>query len=100
MTKTLKTVHLVVTGVFKFRPDDLTIIIQRLVDELTPRVAITLYPALPAYILFKCIRYTDLINADDCVRNILTLFLTSVKKFYRTQSPVDVRLLWHVNMIK
>lgn len=91
---------IVVSGVFKFRPDDLTIIIQRLVDELTPRIAITLYPALPAYILFKCIRYTDLINADESVRNILTLFLTSVKKFFKTQTQMDVRLLWLVNMIK
>lgn len=44
------------TGMFKYRPEEIGKIIQRLVDDLTPRVAITLFPGLPAYIVFMCLR--------------------------------------------
>lgn len=45
-----------IAGIFKYRHDDHLIILQRLIKDLTPRVAITLFPGLPAYILFMCIR--------------------------------------------
>lgn len=43
-------------GIYKYRFEDTAVILQRLIQDLTPRVAITLFPALPAYILFMCIR--------------------------------------------
>lgn len=43
-------------GIFKYDNKDTTKILQRLIVELTPRVAITLLPGLPAYIVFMCIR--------------------------------------------
>lgn len=43
-------------GMFKYRPDDISKLVQRLVVELTPRIAITLFPGLPAYIVFMCLR--------------------------------------------
>lgn len=44
-------------GIFKYDNKDTTKILQRLIGELTPRVAITLLPGLPSYIVFMCIRY-------------------------------------------
>lgn len=43
-------------GIFKYRAEDVTKLLQRLVDDLEPRVAKTLAPALPAYVIFMCIR--------------------------------------------
>lgn len=45
-----------ILGIFKFRSDDMAKLIQRTADDLTPRVAITLYPGLSSYICFMCIR--------------------------------------------
>lgn len=43
-------------GIFKYSDKDTKKILQRLITDLTPRVAITLLPGLPAYIVFMCIR--------------------------------------------
>lgn len=43
-------------GIMKYRAEDAAKLLQRLVDDLEPRVAKTLLPALPAYIVFMCIR--------------------------------------------
>lgn len=43
-------------GIMKYRAEDAAKLLQRLVDDLEPRVAKTLVPALPAYIVFMCIR--------------------------------------------
>lgn len=43
-------------GIFKCRIEDVSKLLQRIVDDLEPRVAKTLSPALPAYIVFMCIR--------------------------------------------
>lgn len=43
-------------GIFKYDNKDRRQILQKLIVDLTPRVAITLLPGLPAYIVFMCIR--------------------------------------------
>lgn len=43
-------------GIFKYDNKDRRQILQKLIIDLTPRVAITLLPGLPAYIVFMCIR--------------------------------------------
>lgn len=43
-------------GIFKYRAEDVSKLLQRVVDDLEPRVAKTLTPALPAYVVFMCIR--------------------------------------------
>lgn len=43
-------------GIFKYRAEDVNKLLQHIVDNLEPRVAKTLSPALPAYIVFMCIR--------------------------------------------
>lgn len=86
-------------GILKYQPADETKIIQRLVTDLTPRTAITLMPGTPAYILFMCIRYTDLLNADHQVKTLLTNFILNVKKLYKFPNKLETRILWIVNTI-
>lgn len=47
-------------GIFKYSAEDLKKLLQRIVEDLEPRVAKTLTPAMPAYIIFMCIRWVDL----------------------------------------
>lgn len=86
-------------GILKHQHADEAKLLQRLVNDLTPRTAITLLPSLPAYILFMCIRYTDLLNADNQVKTLLTGFILSVKKIYKMPNKVETRILWLVNTI-
>ncbi|XP_037046669.1 unconventional myosin-Va-like isoform X1 [Bradysia coprophila] len=87
-------------GIFKYNEKDTDKILQRLIVELTPRVAITLFPGLPAYIVFMTIRYTDLLNTDKDVRLLLTNFLLNVRKVYRSPNTSEYRVLWLVNTLK
>lgn len=86
-------------GILKHKHSDEGKILQRIVTDLTPRTAIGLAPGLPAYILFMCIRYTDLLNADNQVKTLLTNFILTVKKFYKIPHKVETRILWIVNTI-
>lgn len=86
-------------GIFKYRPEDEQKILQRLVTDLTPRTALTLSPGLPAFMIFMCIRYTDLVNADQHVRTLLSHFVLAIKKVYKFSHPVESRILWIVNAI-
>lgn len=86
-------------GILKHQHSDEAKLLQRLVNDLTPRTAITLLPSLPAYILFMSIRYTDLLNADNQVKTLLTNFILSVKKIYKVPNKIETRILWVVNTI-
>lgn len=86
-------------GILKHQHADEPKILQRLVTDLTPRTAITLLPSLPAYILFMCIRYTDLLNADTHVKTLLTNFIMTVKKMFKVPHKPETRILWIVNSI-
>lgn len=86
-------------GILKHQHADEAKLLQRLVSDLTPRTAITLLPSLPAYIMFMCIRYTDLLNADNQVKTFLTSFIVSVKKIYKVPNKIESRILWLVNSI-
>lgn len=86
-------------GILKHQHVDEEKILQRLVSDLTPRVAITLLPSLPAYILFMCIRYTDLLNADTQVKTLLTNFIMNVRKIFKRPNKPETRILWIVNSI-
>lgn len=49
-------------GIFKYSAEDLKKLLQRIVEDLEPRVAKTLTPAMPAYIIFMCIRLVDFVS--------------------------------------
>ncbi|XP_005184334.1 unconventional myosin-Va isoform X3 [Musca domestica] len=86
-------------GLMKFRSEDIDRIFQRLVSDMTARVAIGLLPGFPAYVLFMCIRYTDLINADEDVQTLLSKFVKQIKKVHRNAHVTEYRILWLVNSI-
>jgi lipopolysaccharide export LptBFGC system permease protein LptF len=71
-----------------------------ILSELNPRVAITLLPGLPAYILFMCIRHTDCINDDDKVRSLLTSFLNMVKRVIKRHEDFESSVLWLSNTLR
>ncbi|KAL0108469.1 hypothetical protein PUN28_015189 [Cardiocondyla obscurior] len=87
-------------GMFEFKKEDINIVIRHLVIELRPRIAVTLLPGLPAYILFMCIRHTDCINDDDKVRSLLTEYLNAVKRVLKKRDDFDSRVLWLSNTLR
>ncbi|XP_017838584.1 unconventional myosin-Va isoform X1 [Drosophila busckii] len=86
-------------GLMKFHNSDLDKILQRLLSSLTPRTVVGLLPGFPAYLIFMCIRYTDLTNADEDVRELLSKFVLQIKKMHRTPHPIENRVIWLVNSI-
>ncbi|XP_039433322.1 unconventional myosin-Va isoform X2 [Culex pipiens pallens] len=86
-------------GILKYRHEDETKIIQRLVTDLKPRVAVTLVTSLPAYVVFMCIRYTDLVNTDQHVRSLLTRFVQMIKRLFKAPNPAEIRVMWLVNTL-
>lgn len=70
--------------------------------ELQPRVALTLLPGLPAYILFMCIRHTDYIDDEEKVRNLLQTFVMTLKKVIRKKQKEDFETitLWISNVLR
>ncbi|XP_034177931.2 dilute class unconventional myosin isoform X2 [Osmia lignaria lignaria] len=87
-------------GMFEFRKEDINVIIRHLVIDLKPRVAVTLLPGLPAYILFMCIRHTDCINDDEKVRLLLTGYLNAVKRVVKKREDFDSSVLWLSNTLR
>ncbi|XP_029160851.1 unconventional myosin-Va isoform X2 [Nylanderia fulva] len=87
-------------GMFEFRKEEINVVIRHLVIELKPRIAVTLLPGLPAYILFMCIRHTDCINDDDKVRSLLTEYLNAVKRVLKKRDDFDSRVLWLSNTLR
>ncbi|XP_032683179.1 unconventional myosin-Va isoform X3 [Odontomachus brunneus] len=87
-------------GMFEFRKEDINVIIRHLVFDLKPRIAVTLLPGLPAYILFMCIRHTDCINDDDKVRSLLTEYLNVAKRVIKKRDDFDTRVLWLSNTLR
>ncbi|XP_033218735.1 unconventional myosin-Va isoform X2 [Belonocnema kinseyi] len=87
-------------GMFEFRKEDIAVIIRHLVIDLNPRIAVTLLPGLPAYILFMCIRHTDCVNDDDKVRSLLTGYLNAVKKVVKKREDFDSSVLWLSNTLR
>ncbi|XP_018394094.1 PREDICTED: unconventional myosin-Va isoform X2 [Cyphomyrmex costatus] len=87
-------------GMFEFRKEDINVIIRHLVIELRPRIAVTLLPGLPAYIIFMGVRHTDCINDDEKVRSLLTEFLNAVKRVLKKRDDFDSRVLWLSNTLR
>ncbi|XP_034943437.1 unconventional myosin-Va isoform X2 [Chelonus insularis] len=87
-------------GMFEFQKEDVPAIIRHLVIELKPKVAVTLLPGLPAYIVFMCIRHTDFINDDEKVRSLLTGYLNAVKRVIKKRDDLDSAVLWLSNTLR
>nr|CAD7204742.1 unnamed protein product [Timema douglasi] len=88
-------------GMFEYRKEDEQIIVRHLIHDLKPRVAVTLLPGLPSYILFMCIRHTDFINDDEKVRSLLTATINAVKKVIkRRHEDLETTILWLSNTLR
>lgn len=88
------------SGMFEIKAEDIQVMLRHLI-ELKPRVAITLLPGLPSYILFMCVRYTDHINDEQMVQSILLGYRkTLMKKMRKTGNDVDFGVLWLSNTLK
>jgi myosin V len=86
----------------------LHVIIQKLIThvniffvDLKPKVAVTLLPGLPAYIVFMCIRHTDFIDDDEKVRALLTSAINGLRKVIKKRSDdLDTHVLWLSNTLR
>lgn len=66
--------------------------------DLKPRVASTLIPGLPAYVIFMCIRHADYINSDKKMRVFMTRTINAIRKFIiRRYHDLDTSVMWLVN---
>lgn len=88
-------------GMFNYRRGDEAVIMRNLIIDLKPRVAVTLLPGLPAYILFMCVRHTDHINEEDKVRTLLSSFTNTVKKVIKKRvEDLETIILWFSNTLR
>lgn len=88
-------------GMFEYKKEDEPLVIKALIYDLKPKVAVTLLPGLPAYILFMCIRHTDYINDDDKVRSLLTNTINGVKRVIKKRhEDLEVTVMWLANMCR
>ncbi|XP_021923468.1 unconventional myosin-Va [Zootermopsis nevadensis] len=88
-------------GMFEYRKEDEQIIVRHLIYDLKPRVAVSLLPGLPAYILFMCIRHTDFTNDDEKVRSLLTATINTIKKVIKKRhEDLDTTVLWLSNTLR
>lgn len=85
-------------GMFDFNMGDEKQIARNLVYELKPRVASTLLPGLPAYIIFMCVRHADYINNDEKIRSFLTLIINAIRRLIKKRyEDLDTSVVWLVN---
>ena len=75
-------------GILQWKAPDESRLLNKLVDELKPRLAATFLPGLPAYVLFMCIRYADVTNDDDLVRSLLSSTVKSIKSLIKVRSTI------------
>ncbi|XP_059483420.1 unconventional myosin-Va isoform X2 [Neocloeon triangulifer] len=88
-------------GMFEYQSGEETLIIRRIIYELKPKVAVTLLPGLPAYILFMCIRHTDFKDDDEKVRTLLTNAINGLRKVIKKRSEdLDTHVLWLSNTLR
>ncbi|CAG0897085.1 unnamed protein product [Darwinula stevensoni] len=85
-------------GIFEFKSGMEGTIAKHLIVDLKPKVAQTLLPGLPAYILFMCLRYTDHINDENRLRAFLVPTISGIKKVVKKrQNDLDTMVLWLTN---
>lgn len=85
-------------GMLEYKSEDENIIIKNLIIDLKPKLAVTLLPGLPAYILFMCIRHTDYINDDEKVKNLLNNIVFGIRKVIKKRhEDVDYTVMWLAN---
>ncbi|KPI96619.1 Myosin-Va [Papilio xuthus] len=70
-------------------------------NDLKPRVAVTLLPGLPAYILFMMLRHMDHVDDEPKMHQLMKAVRTGVKKTLKKRTDsVEYNALWLSNMLR
>ncbi|CAG0898119.1 unnamed protein product, partial [Cyprideis torosa] len=89
-------------GMFEFDIENLEVVIRCLITGLKPRVAVSLLPNLPAFVVFMCLRHMDLVGADEKVIKFLSKCIQGVKKVIikKGQTNMEFSILWLSNVCR
>ncbi|CAG5053188.1 unnamed protein product [Parnassius apollo] len=88
-------------GMFEYKIQDEPIILKKLITDLKPRVAVTLLPGLPAYILFMMLRHMDHVDDEPKMHQLIRAVRISVKKTVKKRADsVEYNALWLSNMLR
>ncbi|XP_013136576.1 PREDICTED: unconventional myosin-Va [Papilio polytes] len=88
-------------GMFEYKIQDEPTIIKKLIIDLKPRVAVTLLPGLPAYILFMMLRHMDHVDDEPKMHQLMKAVRTGVKKTLKKRTDsVEYNALWLSNMLR
>ncbi|XP_068621761.1 unconventional myosin-Va [Battus philenor] len=88
-------------GMFEYKVEDEPIIIKKLITDLKPRVAVTLLPGLPAYILFMMLRHMDYVDDEPKMHQFMRAIRTAVKRTLKKRAEnVEYSALWLSNMLR
>ncbi|CAK1593456.1 unnamed protein product [Parnassius mnemosyne] len=88
-------------GMFEYKIQDEPIILKKLITDLKPRVAVTLLPGLPAYILFMMLRHMDHVDDEPKMHQLIRAVRISVKKTVKRRADsVEYNALWLSNMLR
>uniref|UniRef100_A0A3Q4HGI0 Unconventional myosin-Va-like n=1 Tax=Neolamprologus brichardi TaxID=32507 RepID=A0A3Q4HGI0_NEOBR len=86
-------------GMLEYKQGDESRLLKNLVIDLKPRgVAISFTPGLPAYIIFMCVRYADIVNDDQRVSALLNSTISSIKGVIKRRgNDFEVVSFWLAN---
>uniref|UniRef100_A0A3Q2VE96 Unconventional myosin-Va-like n=1 Tax=Haplochromis burtoni TaxID=8153 RepID=A0A3Q2VE96_HAPBU len=86
-------------GMLEYKQGDESRLLKNLVIDLKPRgVAVSFTPGLPAYIIFMCVRYADIVNDDQRVSTLLNSTISSIKGVIKRRgNDFDVVSFWLAN---
>ncbi|KAJ0170182.1 hypothetical protein K1T71_014110 [Dendrolimus kikuchii] len=88
-------------GMFEYKIQDEPIIIQKLITDLKPQVAVTLLPGLPSYIIFMMLRHTDHVDDEPKMHHLIKAVRVAVKKtLKRRVDSVEYNAMWLANMLR
>lgn len=86
-------------GMLEYKQGDESRLLKNLVIDLKPRgVAVSFTPGLPAYIIFMCVRYADIVNDDQRVSTLLNSTISSIKGVIKRRgNDFEVVSFWLAN---
>uniref|UniRef100_A0A8C4R4P1 Methyl-CpG binding domain protein 3b n=1 Tax=Eptatretus burgeri TaxID=7764 RepID=A0A8C4R4P1_EPTBU len=85
-------------GMLTYKAEFESHLINNLIIDLnTSELPDGLIPALPAYILFMCVRYGDYTNDESRVHSLLNASITGIKKVLKKNSSFETRSFWLAN---
>ncbi|CAH0599852.1 unnamed protein product [Chrysodeixis includens] len=88
-------------GMFEYKIQDEGLIIKKLISDLKPKIAVTLLPGLPAYILFMMLRHMDHVDDEPKMHQLMKAVRTAVKKTLKKRAEsVEYNALWLANMLR